>query len=158
ATASYSEVYRGEDGRVHHWQRLAPDGTGFWVGHWSEGYSIRYGWDGAEQERLDAPLGVVESPSGDWRAYDVVAGGDVSAVVEGDGHRFEIGGRAWDVTYSPDERRVSFLHWSEDAQMLRLSLLDLETGEQRELVSAIGPCECDGGPTPMWSPSGRYIS
>lgn len=115
--------------------------------------------DGSVVDRIDGAGIVVESPSGAARAYRRLneEGETSGLVVEHDGAVYEFSGRLVLLTFAPAGDLLAYVDVDE-TNSGALTVLDLASGERRVVAEHLSPCECDGTPGPVWSPSGRYLA
>lgn len=141
--------------------RFTPDGAAVWISPVDGTGATRYGLDGEVLYELPGAWAVRESDDGFTRTYLTARGDDESRtrIAERGGVRRMIGTEAFEGVPSPDGTRLAFRYRPDpDSELLAIDVVDIPTGDRWTIATDLGPCGCDGGPAPVWSPSGDFIA
>lgn len=162
ATGETTELYRGSEYLLlgdRFYPRSTGDQSAVWLSVESWGEARRFGLDGQLLFTVDG-WGAIESDDGLSHSYYLVDEDGTllrSIAVERRGVRRIFDGRVVRRAFSPDGRSIA-IELSGVESQIELVVLDIETGDSRVLATDVGLCQCDGGPTPRWSPSGDYLA
>lgn len=169
ATGERTVLYESDDrlySRLVPGIDFTPASDAVWLSPRGSGGSARVALDGAVQESIVDGWGVIESPYGPTRSYWLIEDGDLTGqlAVEHEESVHELPERVVLPAFDPQDRWLAYIDVDLDrpgtpfGRTGTLRVLDLRTGAARALATGIDPCECDGTPGPVWSPSGRYVT
>lgn len=161
ATGEMTELYRGSEWMLNgmFYPQFVGDESAVWISVESWQEARRFAPNGELLFTVDG-WGAIESEDGRSRSYflfDDDGQPTRDVVVERGSVRHAFEGQFARRTFSPDGTLIALEEFGEES-LIELSVLDIESGELRVLATEIGACQCDGGPSPRWSPSGDYLA
>ena len=142
---------------------FTPDGTAVWISSIDGDSATRFGLNGEVLYEILGAWGVQESVDGLSRTYllrDEDGELNTTRAVERGGIRRLIETPGAGGVLSPDGTRIAFRYWLDRGapDPLAIDVVDIARGDRWTIATNLGPCGCDGGPAPAWSPSGEFIA
>ena len=165
ATGELTTLYDGSSDLVSggFFPHFTPDGTAVWLSSRDGTGATQFSLNGDALYEISGAWAVQESADSLTRTYPLrEEGGELGThrVVERGGIRRLIEGQTPGGVLSPDGSQIAFRYWNDrdEPAPLAIDVVTISTGERLTLATNLGPCGCDGGPPPIWSPSGNFIA
>lgn len=136
--------------------RFTPDGAHVWISEAEALVSHRYHLGGDSVTTVSGI--VVGEQDGGGLVYTRIDGTERVVTVRVDGDEYQVPAAAPQgrLALSPGGEHLAY--WRREiGETVAYEIADTRTGAVVATASDVGLCQCDGGPAPMWSPSGRYF-